>query len=139
MKTAIINTNVVMPDHMIRLGTVIFEGDRIVAVGKGLDTADCEIIDANGLYTGPGLVDIHTHSDGEDLFYEKPEKVAQNLLSHGITDVLPTLYFSADKEELIREINLIKTAKEHGDADNIEGLYMEAPYMNPNFGCNREN
>ena len=139
MKTAIINTNVVMPDHMIRGGAVIFENDRIVAVGKSLDTSDCEIIDADGLYIGPGLVDIHTHADGYDLFYEKPAKVAKNLLSHGITDVLPTLYFSDDKEELVRQINLIKEAKAKGEAENIEGLYMEAPYMNPKFGCNREN
>ena len=139
MKTAIINTNVVLPDYMIRGGTVIFENDRIVAVGKSLDTSYCEIIDANGLYTGPGLVDIHTHSDGETLFYENPEKVSRNLLEHGITDVLPTLYFSDTAEQLIEQIRRIKQAKEEGVADNIEGLYMEAPYMNPKFGCNREN
>jgi N-acetylglucosamine-6-phosphate deacetylase len=27
---------------------------------------------------------------------------------------------------------------ESGKAKNIIGLYMEAPYLNPNFGCNRE-
>ncbi len=139
MKFAIINTNIVMPDYMIRDGAIIIEDGRIVDFGRGLCTDGLEVFDAKGLYTGPGLVDIHTHADGETLFYEDAKKASGVLLSHGITDVLPALYFSATAEELINQINYIREAKESGDAPNVVGLYMEAPYMNPKFGCNREN
>lgn len=139
MKKAIINTNLVMPDYMIRDAILVIEDGKIAAFGRGIDTEGMEILDAGGLYTGPGLVDVHTHADGETFFTEDPERVAGVLLSHGVTDVMPALYFSAPRDELIEQIEKIRAAAESGRADNIIGLYMEAPYMNPKFGCNREN
>ena len=139
MKKAIINTTIVMPDYLIPSGVIVIEDGKIVDFGKKINTEGMEIIDACGAYTGPGLVDIHTHADGDTFFTEDPSKVAKRLLSHGITDVMPALYFSATSDELIEQIKLIKGAKESGEAPNIIGLYMEAPYMNPKFGCNKEN
>ena len=139
MKKAIINTTLVMPDHLIPGATLVIEDGKIVDFGKKINTEGMEIIDANGGYTGPGLVDIHTHADGYDFFTEEPVKVAKKLLSHGITTVLPALYFSSTRDELIEQAERIKEAQKSGEADNIFGLYMEAPYMNPKFGCNREN
>lgn len=139
MKKAIINTTIVMPDYLIPGGTVVIEDGKIVDFGKKIDTCGMEIIDAEGAYTGPGLIDIHTHADGDTFFTEDPVKVSKRLLSHGITDVMPALYFSSTSDELIEQIKLIKGAKESGEAPNIIGLYMEAPYMNPKFGCNKEN
>lgn len=139
MKTAIINTTIVMTDHLIPNASIVIEDGVIVDFGKKINTEGMEIIDAHGAYTGPGLIDIHTHADGDTFFTEDPIKVSKRLLSHGITDVMPALYFSSAREQLISEINLIKNAAESGEAPNIIGLYMEAPYMNPKFGCNKEN
>ena len=41
---AIINTNIVMPDHMIANGTILIDGDRIVDFGKNIDIGDAECI-----------------------------------------------------------------------------------------------
>ena len=139
MKTAIVNTTIVMPDHLIPGGTIVIEDGRIVDFGKKICTDGMKIVDANGGYTGPGLVDIHTHADGDTFFTEDPVKAANRILAHGITDVMPALYFSATGPELIAQMNALKAVKESGEAPNIIGLYMEAPYMNPKFGCNREN
>jgi len=139
MKTAIINTTIVLPDYLIPNGTIVIEDGIIVDFGKKISTEGMEIIDAKGGYTGPGLIDIHTHADGDTFFTEDPIKAANKILAHGITDVMPALYFSASGPELIEQINELKAAKESGLAPNIIGLYMEAPYMNPKFGCNREN
>ncbi len=139
MKTAIINTTIVMPDYMIPDGTIVIEDDKIACFGKKINTDGMEIFDAKGGYTGPGLVDIHTHADGDTFFTDDPVKAANRILLHGITDVMPALYFSANGPELIKQINLMKKVKESGEAPNIIGLYMEAPYMNPKFGCDREN
>jgi N-acyl-D-aspartate/D-glutamate deacylase len=43
---------------------VAIEGDRFVAVGRGL-AAGAEEIDATGLLVTPGFVDVHTHYDGQ--------------------------------------------------------------------------
>lgn len=139
MKKAIINTNIVMPDHIIPNGVIVIEDGKIAEFGKKINTDGMEIIDAAGGYTGPGLVDIHTHADGDTFFTEDPIKASNRILSHGITDVMPALYFSATADELISQMALLKKVKESGEAPNIIGLYMEAPYMNPKFGCNREN
>ena len=139
MKTAIINTTIIMPDYMIPGGTIVIEDGRIVDFGKKICTDGMEIVDAKGGYTGPGLVDIHTHADGDTFFTENPVKAANRILTHGITDVMPALYFSATGPELIEQMNALKKVKESGEAPNIIGLYMEAPYMNPKFGSNRNN
>ena len=139
MKKAIINTTAIFPDHMIPGCTIVIEDGKIVDYGKKINTDGMEIFDAKGGYTGPGLIDIHTHADGEILFTEEPIKAAETLLMHGVTDVMPALYFSATKDELVSQIKFIKSAMKSGKANNIIGLYMEAPYLNPKFGCNREN
>lgn len=138
MKTAIINTTIIMPDYMIPCGTIVIEDGRIVDFGKKICTDGMEIIDAGGAYTGPGLIDIHTHADGDTFFTEDPVKAAKTLLMHGVTDVLPALYFNMNGDELVEAVATVRGAMESGEADNIIGLYMESPYMNPKFGCNRE-
>ncbi len=139
MKYAITNTTIVMTDHLIPKGTIIIENGRIVDFGKKVCTDGIECIDAKGAYTGPGLIDIHTHADGIVNFYENPEAAAKTLLDHGVTGILPTLYFNVPADELIKQADTIKKAVADGKADNIIGFYMEAPYMNPKFGANREN
>ncbi|MCL6451728.1 MAG: amidohydrolase [Acetobacteraceae bacterium] len=43
-------------------GTVVVEGGRIAAVGRGLDVpAGAEVIDAEGRFVTPGFIDAHSH------------------------------------------------------------------------------
>ena len=60
MKTAIINTTIVLPEYLIPNGTIVIEDGIITDFGKKISTEGMEIVDAKGAYTGPGLVDIHT-------------------------------------------------------------------------------
>src|SRR5215472_7752080 len=47
---------------LIRDGTVVFEGNRIVHVGKGFDGSVDQAIDGNGMLVAPGFIDTHVHS-----------------------------------------------------------------------------
>lgn len=136
---AIINTRIVLKDHIIPDGTVLYDGERIVDFGRKLKTDGMEVIDAEGAFVGPGLIEVHTHADGDHFFYEEPEVASATLLKHGVTDVLPALYFNMKRDELIASAEKIRAAMKAGKAPNIIGLYMEAPYLNPKFGCDREN
>ena len=136
---AIINTNIVMADHMIPNGAIVMDGDRIVDFGKDIKVGAAECIDAQGMFTGPGLIDIHTHSGNNTFFSDDPVKASESLLQSGVTDVLPTLYFSMNEQQLIDAAAVIQEAMASGKTRNILGFYMEAPYMNPKFGCDREN
>src|SRR5262249_54736389 len=42
---------------------ILIEGEKISAVGPGLDAKGHTIVDASGLYLLPGGVDVHTHMD----------------------------------------------------------------------------
>jgi 5-methylthioadenosine/S-adenosylhomocysteine deaminase len=49
------------PLGIIQEGGVLIVGDSIVAVGKGLESADAAILDATGKIVLPGFVDVHNH------------------------------------------------------------------------------
>ena len=137
--TAIVNATLVMTDHLIPGGTVLVEDGIIKAFGQKVAVPeDAEVIDAGGLFVGPGLVDIHTHAGGEHWFNREPAPAAQHHLKKGTTSVLATLYFDTPRDELLEQIDLVKKAMQTEEGANIAGLYMEAPYMNPKFGANRE-
>lgn len=67
---AVINATIVMPDHLIPDGVILCENDRIIDFGEKLTVPfGAEVYDAKGLYVGPGLIDIHTHSGGGSYFF----------------------------------------------------------------------
>lgn len=139
---AIINATLVMRDHFIPDAVLLMEDGKIVDFGEARKLAvpeGCEIIDAKGNYVGPGFVDIHTHSDGYVFFQDEPERASQHHLKHGTTTLLPALYYSMDTAGYLEAIDILRKAMEKPECKNIAGLYMEGPYLNPKFGCDREN
>lgn len=42
-------------------GDVKITGDKISAIGNGLDKGNAEIIEGNGLFLAPGFIDVHVH------------------------------------------------------------------------------
>ena len=120
--TAIINAILVMKDHYIPDAMLLMEDGKIVNFGpaKKLSVPEgCEVIDAEGLYVGPGLIDIHTHADGETYFHDDPVKCSETLLRHGVTSVLPALFYSMNKEEHLEAIQKFKEAIAAGKCKNI--------------------
>ncbi|MBR4304860.1 MAG: amidohydrolase family protein [Clostridia bacterium] len=140
--TVIKNATLVMRDHLIVDGVLLMENGVITDFGEAgsLPIPDgCRVIDAEGLYTGPGLVDIHNHAGGGHWFYDEPLAAAQFNLEHGTTTILPTLYFNMNRTQLLEQIDRVKAAMATDEGANMAGFYMEAPYMNPKFGADREN
>lgn len=138
---AIKNAVLVMHDHLIPQSVLLLENGVIQAFGKEKDLPipeRCErIIDAEGLFVGPGLIDIHTHSDGKVFFQDNPAQAAQHHLRHGTTTLLPALYTSLNTEQYVTVANILREAMKTPECKNIAGFYMEGPYLNPGFGCNR--
>lgn len=136
---AIINATLVLRDHLIPDATLLAEDGVIVDFGKGLEVPQgAEILDAQGKFVGPGLVDIHTHAADTYWFYEDPKTAGKIVLDHGVTTVLPVVYFNKNKEEFLADTKNIQAAVARGDLPNFGGFYMEGPYMNPKFGADRE-
>jgi imidazolonepropionase-like amidohydrolase len=56
------------PQGTLEDGTVLIQGGRILAVGRGLKLpADASVVDVRGRYLTPGLIDAHSHTgvDGD--------------------------------------------------------------------------
>ena len=140
--TAIINATLVMRDHLIPDAVLFMENGVITGYGEMRNTPvpeGCEIIDAEGQFVGPGLVDIHNHAGNGHWFYDEPIEAAQFNLQHGTTTILACLYFNMNGKQLVEQAACVKEAMAKPEGKSIAGFYMECPYMNPKFGADREN
>ena len=129
---AIVNTKLVMEDGIIWDGALTYEDGRIVEVGpadKVTVPAGAETIDAQGLYTAPGLIDIHNHGSADDLFCDEPLRCSEHFLVHGETTVLPTFYHDLNMERMLAGAAKIREVSRRGAGRIMDGLYMEGPYM----------
>ena len=133
------NAKVVLETGVLFDGVILLDGDRILAVGDRREVeipADCQLIDAEGAYVGPGFVDIHVHGGNGHMFDTEPLQAAEHFLRNGETTVLATLYYNLSKEGFLDSIKKVQAAMAAGGAgDIIAGIYMEGPYMNPKFGA----
>ena len=139
---AIQNATLVMRDHLIPEAVLFIEDGLIAGFGEMRNTPipeGCEIIDAEGLFVGPGLVDIHNHAGGGHWYYNEPIEAAQFNLKHGTTTNLACLYFNMNGQQLLEQIATVQAAMKTPEGASIIGFYMECPYMNPKFGADREN
>lgn len=139
---ALTNAHLIMPDHIIPDGVLLIEDGRIADYGemRSLEVPHAaEVLDAQGTFAGPGLIDIHTHSGGDAWFYDKPKQAARFHLLHGTTSVLPALYFNLPQPELLAAVRAVHRASKTTDGAVIRGLYMEGPYLNPKYGADQEN
>lgn len=135
---AIINAELVMIDHLIPDAVIFIEDGKIAGYGEMRNTSipkDCEIIDAEGLYVGPGLVDIHCHAgDGVRFEEEDPIRAAKAHIKTGTTSVLATLGARLQKNQYFDACERIRQAMKQPEGENIAGIYSEGPYLNPQYG-----
>ena len=64
---AIIHATLVMRDHLIPDAALVMENGMIHSFGEMRNfsiPAGCQVIDAEGQFVGPGLIDIHNHAGG---------------------------------------------------------------------------
>jgi N-acyl-D-aspartate/D-glutamate deacylase len=59
-------------------------GDRVVAIGAGLDVEGADVVDCAGKIVAPGFIDLHTHYDAE---IEVGPGLSESL-RHGVTTVI---------------------------------------------------
>ncbi len=62
---------------------VLIEDGRVAAVGRDLDAAVAEVIDATGLVVSPGFVDIHTHLRDPGLEYKETIETGTQAAARG--------------------------------------------------------
>lgn len=134
---AIVNAELVMRNYLIPEAVLLIENGKIVGFGEMRTTEipkDCEIIDAEGAYVGPGLVDIHSHAGADVRFTDDPITAARAHLACGTTSVLATPSTRGTLPIYLNGIDKIRKAMATPEGANIAGIYMEGPYINEKYG-----
>ena len=134
---AIINAELILRDHFLPEAVLFVEDGKIAGFGEMRSTPipeGCQIIDAEGAYVGPGLVDIHCHSGTGVRFIHDPVKATQEHLECGTTTILATPPTRGILPNYVEWIGRIRAAMATPEGATIGGIYMEGPYINPGFG-----
>lgn len=111
------------------------QGEVAIADGKFVETSACEgdgeVIDGEGCYMIPGLVDIHFHgcvgADFCDGTPEALEKMAEYEASVGVTSICPAS-MTLSEEELLK-IMANAGARVNGSGAKLVGINMEGPFI----------
>lgn len=113
---------------------IVCENGKVVSVDLEVPN-DCEIVDMNGKYLMPGLVDVHTHGiGGHDFNYAKRNEVEKMRMCYakaGTTSVMATLA-SEIPENLCKYSEEINANRNKNDGyAKIIGIHLEGRYLNP--------
>ncbi len=132
------NGVVITPSKTIEQGVVVFEDEKIKAVGEknaiGVPKS-AKVINASGRIVAPGFIDIHVHGgNGKavmDASFEAVQSMARFAVSHGTTSFVPTT-ISAPRPDLLKAFRAVKTAMEKGtEGAEVLGGHLEGPYISP--------
>jgi N-acetylglucosamine-6-phosphate deacetylase len=115
-------------------GDLLIDRGKIVAVGRDLEAAGADRLDARGLTAGPGFVDVHVHGGGGFSFFTiDPENVRQYALwapRNGVTGFLVSTV-GRDAEETERAFAALAPAIGVGPRAEPLGFHMEGPFISP--------
>ncbi len=134
---ALVNTTIVTESNMIQDGVILIEKGKIRALGSNADIifpGNCEIIDAEGCYSGPGFVDIHCHGGGRHSAWENPAAAAAFHLQNGTTSLTLSLAYNLSFNDTLMGIETIRKAMSESNFGTINGIFLEGPFINPSFG-----
>jgi len=117
-------------------GYLIINSNKFESFSKDAPPADGEIIDYTGKWIAPGLVDTHIHGLlGYDVMNNDVDglkKMAEGLLSCGVTSFLPTT-LTASIQSLDAVCETI--GKHHKDISGakIRGIFLEGPFFTEKY------
>ena len=140
MLKAIVNGRILLPESEVLGKALLFDKKIIGIVDEAIARAQAEeIIDAQGLYVAPGLVDTHIHgyqgADVSDADSQGVRNMAKGLLENGVTSFLPTS-LTVSWETLETVCQQLRELREESLADDFDGaeilgMHMEGPFINP--------
>ena len=133
---AIINGRIVMPDSVVHGKALLFD-EKIQGIVENDQIGDAEVIDANGKYVAPGLIDMHIHGylgeDASDGSEEGILKMAEGAVKNGVTSWLPTT-MTVSYGELRQAFDVVRKLMKPENNKNgaqILGVNAEGPFINP--------
>lgn len=130
------HVDAVLPSGVLPGADVLTDGGKIVAIGKNLDCAPDEKLEAEGCYLMPGFVETHAHGAGGcdfmDTSVEAFTKAADTHCRHGVTTIFPTTVATGEAE-LFAFFDLYRRAAATPHLANYAGIHLEGPFISMKF------
>jgi len=132
---AIVNGKIILKDRIVENCALLYTDKIEDVIPENLVPENAEIIDANGGYIAPGLIDLHIHGylskdvcDGEE---ESIRVISKGLLSNGVTGYLPTT-MTEDMSVISKALETCRALKEESktwQGSTILGCHAEGPFI----------
>ena len=125
------NGRILTPEAELRGQELVVADGRIAALRyPGEDGG--EILDAQGLWLAPGLIDLHVHGalgcDVLDATQTALTTMAHYFAQHGVTSWLPTT-MSASREAIVAVLDAVAACPQPPDGAQHLGVHVEGPYL----------
>lgn len=132
---AIINGKIILKDRIAENCALLYS-DKIEGVVPADNIPEgAEIIDANGGYVSPGLIDLHIHGylgkdvcDGEE---DSIRTISAGIVKNGVTGYLPTT-MTVDMAVIKKALEICRNLKEESktwQGSEILGCHAEGPFI----------
>ena len=132
---AIINGKIILKDRIVENCALLYSDVIEGIVPEESIPEDAVIINADGGYVSPGLIDLHIHGylgkdvcDGEE---ESIRTISNGLLKNGVTGYLPTT-MTVDMTVIKKALEVCRGLKEESkqwQGSEILGCHAEGPFI----------
>lgn len=132
---AVINGKIILKDRIAEGCALLYSNKIEGIVNRDEVPKECNIIDAEGGYVSPGLIDMHIHGylgkdvcDGEE---ESIRTISKGLVENGVTGYLPTT-MTVDMKVIRKALDVCRAVKEESkdwDGSAILGCHAEGPFI----------
>ncbi|MEG1743840.1 MAG: amidohydrolase family protein, partial [Clostridia bacterium] len=131
------NGKIILKDKIV-CGKVLAYDSKINAIiDEDKIAAGADVINANGGYIAPGLIDVHIHGYlGLDVCDGNPDdirKISAGIAQNGVTGWLPTT-MTVDKTVILNAYNSVRSVmaeSKNWNGATVLGVHSEGPFINP--------
>ncbi|MDD6467595.1 MAG: N-acetylglucosamine-6-phosphate deacetylase [Erysipelotrichaceae bacterium] len=129
---------VVDGEQLLNGGAIVFSDNKIIGIYDRWENqvpVD-QLIDANGNYVIPGMIDVHIHGAmGQDFIRPSQncvDVVAKNLVKDGCTSFFASLTVESH-EETCQILDVLGQVKQPENGANYLGIHAEGPYLSAQY------
>ena len=127
---------IILPDSVVEGKALLFDEKIIGIVTENDIPTEAEVINAEGSYVAPGLVDVHIHGylneDSSDGSADGIRTMAEGVIKNGVTTFLPTT-MTVSIAQLEAAFDAIRSVQEESKTWKgayIAGVNAEGPFIN---------